>query len=251
MSNINQNRMFMHCPSFKDRMAESDQSKGIKAPPFGKPITGEVVSLPPFDGAVAADSYVNLLDIRRSKRKFAEKPITGPQLAFLLWSTQGIQEYRSEVATLRPCPSGGARHPFELYVSVKNVEGLEPGLYHYLPTENVGKKRCTIERIKGNISEETIADMLSGQKWASKASAVLFFSCIPYKAEWRYVDLAHRVMLIDLGHAGQNTMLSAASLGLGSCCIAAYNQKLCDETLGFDGMDEYTVYAIALGVPEE
>jgi nitroreductase len=42
-------------------------------------------------------------------------------------------------------------------------------------------------------------------------------------------------------------MLSAAALGLGSCCIAAYDQKLCDEALGLDGIGEYTVYAIPVG----
>ena len=251
MSRINENRMFMHCPSFKEKMAESDQTKGVKAPPFGKPIVGELTVLPPFDGVVSEDSYAKLLDIRRSIRKYTDKPMTKAELAFMLWSVNGIQEPRGEVATLRPAPSGGARHPFETYVAAKNVEGLEPGLYHYVPTENIGEKKCTIQRIGDKISEDRISAMLYDQTWAAKAPIVLFYSCVPYKAEWRYVDMAHRVALIDLGHAGQNAMLSAAALGLGSCCMAAYDQKLCDETLGFDGLDEYTVYAIAVGTPEE
>ena len=251
MSKINERRRFMHCPSFKEGMAESDQSKGVAAPSFGKPVVGELIVLGGFEGAVKEVSYPRLLDTRRSIRKYTDKPMTQAELAFMLWSVQGIQEYRGEVATLRPAPSGGARHPFETYIAVKNVEGLKPGLYHYLPTENVGEKKCTIQRLKEQISEERIAEMLANQTWAAKAPVVLFYSCIPYKAEWRYVDMAHRVMLIDLGHAGQNAMLSAAALGLGSCCIAAYDQKACDETLGFDGLDEYTVYAIAVGSPEE
>ena len=248
---INENRKFMHCPSFKEKMVESDQTKGVKAPPFGKPIVGELTVLPPFDGVVNVDSYTKLLDIRRSQRKYTDKPMSKAELAFMLWSVNGIQELRGDVATLRPSPSGGARHPFETYIAVKNVEGLEPGLYHYVPTENIGEKKCTIQRVGDKISEDRISAMLADQTWAAKAPIVLFYSCIPYKAEWRYVDMAHRVALIDLGHAGQNAMLSAAALGLGSCCMAAYNQKLCDETLGFDGLDEYTVYAIAVGTPEE
>ena len=251
MSKIFENRKFMHCPSFFERMAESDQTKGVAAPPFGKEIVGELTVLPPFDTVVSIDSYVKLLDIRRSKRKYTDKPMSKAELAFMLWSVNGIQEFRGEVATLRPSPSGGARHPFETYIAVKNVEGLEPGVYHYLPTENVGEKICTIQRVGDKISEERISDMLAGQTWAAKAPIVLFYSCIPYKAEWRYVEMAHRVALIDLGHAGQNAMFSAAALNLGSCCMAAYNQKLCDETLGFDGLNEYTVYAVAVGTTEE
>ena len=250
MSSINKNRKFMHCPSFKERMFESDQTKGKKAPPFGKPIIGELTVLPTFEGVVNIDSYVKLLDIRRSIRKYTDRPMTKAELAFMLWSVNGIQELRGEVATLRPSPSGGARHPFETYIAAKNVEGIEPGLYHYVPTANIGEKKCTIQRVGDKISEERISAMLADQTWAAKAPIVLFYSCIPYKAEWRYVDMAHRVALIDLGHAGQNAMLSAAALGLGSCCMAAYDQKLCDETLRFNGLDEYTVYAIAVGTPE-
>ena len=98
--------------------------------------------------------------------------------------------------------------------------------------------------------KEAMAEMLAGQKWAVKAPAVIFYTCVPYKAEWRYADMAHRVMLIDLGHMGQNAMLAAAALGLGSCCMAAYNQELCDKALGVDGLNEYTVYAISVGTPK-
>ena len=59
---INENRKFMQCPSFFEGMKESDQSKGIKAPDFGKPIVGELTVLPPFEGVVNVDSYSKLLD---------------------------------------------------------------------------------------------------------------------------------------------------------------------------------------------
>jgi len=251
MSKINQNRLFMHCPSFKEGMAESDQSQGVTAPAFGKAITGELITLPSFEG-ITTVPYAELLDSRRSVRSYSSTPMTGAQLAFMLWSVNGIQTIRSEVATFRPVPSGGARHPFETYITVRNVEGLTPGLYHYLPTENMGEKKVTLERL-GDIPnyEDTITEMVAGQAWASKAPVVLFYSCIPYKAEWRYHEMAHRVVLIDLGHVGQNAMLSAAALGLGSCCMAAYDQKVCDKLIGLDGLNEYTVYGVSVGAIAE
>jgi len=171
------------------------------------------------------------------------------QLAFMLWSAQGVRSYRGNVATFRVVPSGGARHPFETYISVQNVDGLKPGWYRYLPLENVGNKCVHIEWL-GEIEDYkgTISSMLAGQTWAAEAPVVLFYSCIPYRAEWRYVEAAHRVMLIDLGHLGQNVMLSAEALGLGSCCMAAFNQELCDNALGFDGINEYIVYAVSVGL---
>ncbi|MCL2030518.1 MAG: SagB/ThcOx family dehydrogenase, partial [Oscillospiraceae bacterium] len=212
--------------------------------------SGGIIELPAFGGAVTRADYTELLDVRRSERSYSDRPVTREQLAFLLWSVQGVQEIRgiNRYAALRPVPSGGARHPFELYITVRNVEGLQPGLYHYLPLEHVGEKRAAVEYLRAiDNAEDTLTEMLAGQRWAAKAPLVLFFSCLPYRGEWRYGQASHRVMLIDLGHAGQNAMLSAAALGWGSCCLAAYDAAKCDEVLGLDGADEYTVYAVSAG----
>jgi len=248
---IESGRKSMHCPAFRGIMNDSDQSKGIPAPPVSKPATaGTTIKLPAFGDILTAPNYVELLDTRRSLRNYSGKALTQEQLTFMLWSTQGIQQAR-EVNALRPVPSGGCRHPFETYVVIKSVEGLEPGIYHYLPLEDAGEKSATIAKI-GTVEdyESTITNMLVGQAWAAKAPAVLFYSCIPYRAEWRYAEASHRVQLIDLGHVGQNAMLSAVALGLGSCCLAAYDQKICDEILGLNGVDEYTVYAVSVGAAE-
>jgi len=251
MNEIKKNRMFMHCPSFKGSMAKSDQQNGVVHPTYENHITGDFIELPTFDDAVTCPSYLDLLDGRRSERVYTDTAMTQEQLAFMLWSAQGIQSTRGKggVSTFRPVPSGGARHPFELYIVVKNVEGLDPGLYHYIPTEHIGEKKVIIERLGPLFDdyETNMNQLLVGQKWAVKAPVFLFISCIPYRAEWRYSDAAHRVMLIDLGHVGQNLMLSATALGLGSCCLAAYDQKLCDDVFSFNGIDEYTVYILTLG----
>ena len=250
MSEIRQNRLSMHCPEFKKAMDESDQQKGLPHPPQGNVVTGELIELPYSENVISQPSYSQLLDIRRSERVFSDAVMTKEHLAFLLWSTQGVQDYRgaNNHATLRPTPSGGARHPFELYCVVSRVEGLKPGLYRYAPLEHVGEKRVSVEYMGAFENyEERITEMMANQKWASKAPVVLIFTCVPYRSEWRYTNASHRVALIDLGHAGQNTMLSATALGIGSCCIAAYNQELCDAALGVNGIDEYTVYAIPVG----
>ena len=248
---IDVNRDFMKCPDFSGGNWQSDQMKELKQPPLSATATEKVIEISAnFDNVIIQDSYSELLDIRRSERVYdKEKALTQNQLAFVLWSTQGVQSIKGEnYCTLRPAPSGGARHPFETYLIVRNVEGLEPGLYHYLPLEHVGEKRVAIEFIKEFPDhEERVTNMLVEQRWASHAPVVVFYSCVAYRAEWRYCDFAHRVVLIDLGHVGQNFMLSAAAMGLGSCCMAAYDQKLCDEALGLDGYEEYTVYACSLG----
>jgi len=252
MSKIPENRNFMKCPVFSDGMKKSDQHNGVPHPIHCHPPKGELIKLAPFDAAICVDdSYQSLLDTRRSLRQYdPEAVMAQEQLAFMLWSAQGVQSYRGvgNIATLRPAPSGGARHPFELYAAVRNVAGLDEGIYRYVPTENIGEKQVSVERVGGfeNYAEQLTA-MVAGQKWAADAPVVLFLSCVPYRAEWRYHEMAHRVVLIDLGHVGQNIMLSAVALGLGSCCMAAFSQKTSDEVIGLDGVDEYVVYAVSVG----
>ncbi|MCL2353663.1 MAG: SagB/ThcOx family dehydrogenase [Defluviitaleaceae bacterium] len=251
MSKIHENRNEMKCPNFSRGMRKTDQQLGLPHPPHGKTPKGKVITLPAFDAVVINDSYTNLLDTRRTSRVFDEDvALTQAQLAYMLYTAFGMQAYagKGDVASLRPAPSGGARHPFELYVAVQNVEGLEPGIYLYLPVENIGKKVVAIEYVaEMKKFKDTISSMLADQAWSKTAPATMFVSCVPYKAEWRYGEMAHRVMLIDLGHLGQNVMLSACALGLSSCCVAAFDQNLCDEIIGLDGVDEFVVYAIPFG----
>jgi len=255
MSKIQENRNVMKCPDFTKGMKKTDQQLLVPHPPHGKPVVHELITLPDFNGTATNDSYSSLLDTRRSVRTYdTQNPMTSKQLAFMLYYAFGVQGLRGKDSegSIRPAPSGGARHAFELYAAVQNVEGLEPGVYRYAPMENVGSKTVAVEYL-GAVEnhKETINSALAKQKWAADASIVLFVTCLPYKAEWRYGEMAHRVILIDLGHMGQNIMLSAVSLGLGSCCMAAFDQKASDDLLNVDGNDEFTVYAIAVGVPKE
>jgi len=248
---IDRNRDFMKCPDFSVHMPDSDQEKKLPQPPLNMGAKGEVIQLQAdFEHIIIHEAYTDLLDIRRSARVYdSAKPLSQSQLAYLLWSTQGIQEIRGDnYAALRPVASGGARHAFEAYFIVSNVERLKPGVYHYLPLEHVGEKKAAVEFLFDVPDhKECVTGMLAGQKWASFAPVTFYFSCVAYRAEWRYNAMAHRVVLIDLGHVGQNLMLSAAALGMGSCCIAAFDQKACDTALRLDGYEEYTVYACAAG----
>ena len=250
---IKKNREYMHCPSFLDVMANSDQRRGLPHPAHGKKPTGRIIQLPPFEAAVVNPNFVNLLDARRSVRAYDKsKAMSQEQLAFMLYSANGVQSYRDDAAvhTLRTVPSGGARHPFEVYMVVRDVAGLQQGLYHYLPMEHMGEKRVAIEYLNDFTSfDDMLVKMCVGQDWVMDAHVTFFISCVPYRGEWRYMELSHRVMLTDLGFIGQNLMLSAVGGGLGSCCMAGYSQELCDKAFGLDGFDEYMVMAVAAGAP--
>ncbi len=246
---IAKGRAFMKGESEKDpyiKDFESDQDLKLPMPPLVKaPMAGEEdkVMLPKdFSKLKLNVDLAELIYSRKSSRRYTEESMSLLELSFLLWSTQGIKKLRGQYATLRTVPCGGARHEFETYLTVKNIEGLTPGIYHYLPMEHA------VEKI-GEISDmdSTVSSLICDQKWGAKANAVFFWSTVIYRAEWRYGIYAHRVALIDAGHIGQNLYLAATALGLGTCGVASFNHDLCSKIFRMDGEEEFMVYCAPVG----
>ena len=247
---IDKNRDFMKGYRKDDPYLDdfvSDQQQRLPQPPLVKaPMRTESdrISLPlVFSGLSLKNDLLALIRDRKSERVYTGQTISLTQLSFLLWATQGVKELRGKsYATLRTVPSGGARHPFETYLAVRLVDGLKPGIYHYLPMEHA------LEFLSAPDDLDTlIGDSLSEQKWAAKASVVFYWTMVAYRAEWRYGIYAHRVALIDAGHLGQNLYLAAEGVGLGCCGIAAFDHEICCRMFEVDGKDEYAVYTMPVG----
>lgn len=224
---------------------KSDQQQMLPQPPLVKePVSDERIDLPMnFQALDLKNDTLNLIFSRVSSRVYTQEPVKLLELSFLLWATQGIKGIRGKkYATLRTVPCGGARHPFETYLIVRNVEGLKPGRYHYLPMHNQLEFLGGLENI-----DDVVNDSLQGQKWAVKSSVVFYWSYVAYRNEWRYGYFTHRVSLIDLGHVGEALYLACAATGLGTCGIGAYDQDLCNELFGLDGKEEYIVYTETVG----
>ena len=223
----------------------SDQDLKLPQPPLVKaPMTEQAMPLPRnFEDLNLQQNFITLLTERKSSRVYTQQPISLLQLSFLLWATQGIKDIRGKsYATLRTVPSGGARHPFETYLLVQHVEGLQPGAYHYLPMGHQLEFLYPVEELPAAISLS-----LEGQSWAAKASVIFYWSFVAYRCEWRYGIWAHRVALIDAGHVGQNLYLACAALGLGTCAIAAFDDDKLNGVLGLEGVEQFVVYVATVG----
>jgi len=243
MKSISFNRSLMKADfdSWKNPTT-SDQMQGITAPSLQKPPKegAPLITLPePKCGDV---KLVDALKARRSVRQYSQTIFSLSELSFLLEHTCRVQKIIGDnIASFRPAPSGGARHPFETYLVIKNIVGIECGLYHYLPLSH------QLEKLTDAFRSEDIVESVNGQKFVSDANVVFYFSAIPYRAEWRYGLKSHKVMLIDLGHLGQNLYLAAEGINAGSCAIASYDQEKADALFNLDGIDEFIVYIMPVG----
>jgi SagB-type dehydrogenase family enzyme len=226
---------------------ESDQDLKMPQPPLVKaPMRPEVTPIDlsrNFETLDLQNDLVKVLTQRRSSRYYSQENMTLLQLSFLLWASQGIKDIRGKsYATLRTVPSGGARHPFETYLLVRDVEGLEPGKYHYLPMSH------QLEFLGEFDDYTTIVNAtLQGQTWAAKANVIFYWSFVAYRAEWRYGVFAHRICLVDAGHMDQNLYIACTGLGLGTCAIGAFEDSTCNALFDLDGEEEFMVYVAPVG----
>jgi SagB-type dehydrogenase family enzyme len=185
---------------------------------------------------------------RRTNRFMLNRPIAVRQvmdcLRFSLAITAVMEDPEAVDLPLKMTPSGGARNPYEGYVCARNVEGLEPGTYHYSAMER------TLAPI-GTGRPPSFDRLMAGQTWASNAAAVIFLAAFFERSMWKYHHAAaYRVAMIEAGHIGQNIMLVATEQGLVANGTGAFAAGLVEETLGLTGFTQTAVYALVLGVPD-
>lgn len=223
------------------------QNRGLAAPPLQKPYDSDsnCIELPEGAEALAAVGTMAVsaaVTNRESVRQYSKEPFTLEELSAMLWATQGVRRVLNQETALRTVPSAGARHAFETYLAISNVDGIPMGLYRFLPFDNKLAELVLDE----DISIEAARACL-GQGFVANAAVTFFWTVIPARMEWRYDQAAHKVIAIDAGHVCQNLYLAAAALGGGACAIAAYDQEACDKLVGVDGKEEFTVYIAPVG----
>jgi SagB-type dehydrogenase family enzyme len=226
--------------------SQTAQHRGVPPPPIEKPFASDAPQIdlvrPDDWEGIASVDLVTAVKHRESRRRFSGASLTLDELSFLLWATQGVREILDQGTALRTVPSAGARHAFETYLCIFNVNGLDPGFYRYLPLEH---------RLLFEFHEEDAAGRLThaslGQSFVANAAVTFIWTTVPSRMEWRYDLAAHKVIAIDAGHVCQNLYLACEAIGAGTCAVAAYHQELMDELLRIDGEDEFVVYLAPVG----
>ncbi|RPH87876.1 MAG: SagB/ThcOx family dehydrogenase [Deltaproteobacteria bacterium] len=226
--------------------SQTDQNRGIAPPPIEKPYPKDAkrIDLPQYDQLkkVSGIDLKTAINNRKSRRSYSHQPLSMEELSFLLWATQGIKQKLDDGHALRTVPSAGCRHAFETYLCILNVQGLDQGIYRYLPLEHQLLFEFTEEHLSKRMSQAVF-----GQSYPEVAAVTFIWTTIPYRMEWRYGIAAHKVIAIDVGHVCQNLYLACEAIGAGTCAMAAYDQEVIDELLRIDGQDEFTIYLASVG----
>ncbi len=183
---------------------------------------------PRLDGAMSLEQA---LLHRQSVREFTDRPLTLAQIGQLLWAAQGVTRSGGG----RTAPSAGALYPLELYVAM-------PGrVLHYLP---VGHRAQVW-------SEQDLRARLgsaAGQRTVAKAPVVFVITAVQSRTAVKYGGRAGRYVDLEAGHAAQNLLLQAVTLGLGAVPVGAFDDRGVASALGLTA-GETPRYLIPVGVP--
>ncbi|MBM3238933.1 SagB/ThcOx family dehydrogenase [Candidatus Poribacteria bacterium] len=226
-------------------LAQSDQMKGLQQPPLELEYdrTKTVIDLPkPQEIRVKSISLREAIENRRSIRRYSQKPLTMEELSYLLWCTQGVKEVAQGHATFRTVPSAGARHAFETYILVNNVEGLQSGIYRFLAIEHKLIEMDT----DPNIADQMV-EACFGQAFVKTSAVTFVWTAVAYRMKWRYGERGYRYMHLDAGHVCQNLYLSAESINSGVCAIAAFSDDDMNRLLKLDGENQFVIYIATVG----
>jgi SagB-type dehydrogenase family enzyme len=149
---------------------------------------------------------------------------------------------------LKSIPSGGARHPTEVYVASLAMPGVPAGIYHY----NVEHHRLCALRNGDHRAELEQATCDLFVKHDRPPVAALFFTSLVERAMWRYRDpRSFRAILFDVGHAVAAYRYAARILGFRTYAAQKMRDREVAELLGVDPVVQPPLYAATLVPPAD
>ena len=206
---------------------------------------GPVVVLP--QPRLSSDvSVEEAMQNRRSLRIYEDSPLTIAEVSQLLWSAYGLS-YQIENGPdflrggLRTAPSAGALYPLELYLVVRNVTDLDPGIYWYKSETH------ELVRIASENHWEELSYSAFDQIHFETAAAAIVWSAIFERCTDKYGDRGReRYVCMDLGHSAENVYLQAYALKIGTCAIGSFSDLILRQAIQMTRIEE-PLYIMPLG----
>lgn len=223
-----------------------------EAPAVVKPIAdSETIELGKPDADVAKKldrSFGDILEKRRSIRNYAETPLLLDEIsAFLFYSAriQGMVEdpAHEDMVSLRPAPSAGARHAFEIYPFIRKCQGCDPGVYRYCPQTHI------LEKIKS--ADSDIQKLLDWNPYKAitpiAPQASIYISARIERMTWKYESIAYKLIQQDLGCLYQTFYLVAKALDLAPCALGDVDSDRLGRALEMNWQIEPFIGGFTLG----
>ncbi|MFW9267258.1 SagB family peptide dehydrogenase [Pseudomonas sp. NR3] len=208
------------------------------------PVGRTVLERPAWD-ELKEVSLVRTLVSRSTSRSFDNRAISIAQVSTLLYLALGYLNERScpleRFAARRSSPSGGGLNACEGYLYVRNVTGLDAGLYAYHPDEH------SVSLIR-TLPDESLGQLLCGQHFINNLPFGLFITSRFDKLWWKYEhSRAYRMAFVETGHVSQSFLMVATAMGLATWLTGALADCQVEHLLGLEGTPEQPLFFVGCG----
>ncbi len=176
------------------------------------------------------------ITLRRSVREYGPTPMSREELAALCAASAGDSK-----DILISDPLFALSSPLTLSLIVRDVKGVRPGVYRYLPASHA------LHLLKEGDYSRQLAEASMRQEFVGTAAVVFVLS-----AKWKDIlspdgDRGYRYVHVRAGAMGEGIYLQGASLGIGVCSIGAFQDSSIAGIIGLDFNEEIPIYEIVAG----
>jgi SagB-type dehydrogenase family enzyme len=192
----------------------------------------------PRSGPLSGD-LEEAIRARRSNRVFTAESVSLAEIGKLLELSCGVTE--PDEIPRRAAPSGGALYPVETYVVALRVNGLRPGIWHYVPVDHV------LEHVRRVDGIDVLRPFLPPGLVEGAPTLMLALSAVFARTQMKYLERGYRFALLEAGHVAQNIVLVATALGLASVCVGGFWDEPFNDFLELEPAEEAVVYSVLLG----
>lgn len=173
---------------------------------------------------------------------FSRSSITLNELSFLLWCMQGVRKAVGDSPIPRNVPSSGFRYPIETFFVAGEVDGLETGLYRYLPLSH----QIIIERLDSDLPL-AMGTACMNFKLITKAAVTFLWVGIPYRSTWALGNRGYRSVLIEAGHICQALIMASSCIGCDVQPIDLFHDEMMIHLTHLDQKSQWPLLVGAVG----
>lgn len=166
------------------------------------------------------------------------------RLASILFFSAGVTKTRTYPGGgrvyFRAAPSTGALYQTEVYVVAGDVDGLEPGVYHFGPGD------FALRRLRAGDMRGAIASAAADEDMASRP-AIVALTGLYWRNTWKYQARGYRHLFWDAGTLLSHLDAAAAALGVAARTEVGFADEEVNALLGIESEREGALALVALG----
>lgn len=215
----------------RDRERMREYYAHEKPPDSYKTVEAERIALTPYR---LASEQLRPVDAERDRQR-----LTFAEFSWFVYLAYGQTGWRTFPVSGRhvtkTSPSGGSRHPTEVYAIVLDVEGVPPGLYHY----NVQAHGLEVLEY-GDLTDFVFGSLLlPAIRPEFTCRSIFVYATIFERSMFRYRESrSYRVVHHDIGHMMCTSRLLARELSRAVFHSYSLREHAVESKLGIDGLRE-------------